>query len=90
MKRVLVAVGDARRQRHSDFRAYLEAGRRKSSSAREPIIEINGERLQDASGSRLEVCNGKVWTLGRARTWWTYESGSWIDSGSAVLPCKVP
>jgi hypothetical protein len=54
------------------------------------FIEINGERLQDASGSRLEVCNGKVWTLGRARTWWTYESGSWIDSGSAVLPCKVP
>ena len=54
------------------------------------FVELNGERVQDASGSRLEVCNGKVWTLGRLGNWWTYDAGTWKDSGSAVLPCAVP
>jgi hypothetical protein len=52
------------------------------------FVEINGVRVQDASGSKLEVCNGKIWTLGRLGMWWTYESGKWVDIGSAVLPCK--
>jgi hypothetical protein len=52
-------------------------------------VEVNGQRLGDASGSRLEVCNGKVMVYGRLGNWWTYDGG-WIDSGSAVLPCKVP
>jgi len=54
------------------------------------FVEINGERVQGASGSRLEVCNGKIYTLGRALNWWTYNNGSWLDSGSAVLPCTIP
>jgi hypothetical protein len=47
----------------------------------------NGISVQGAKGSKIALCRGSVYVLGRDLKWWKW-TGQWLQTGLGKLPCE--
>jgi hypothetical protein len=50
------------------------------------MILRNGVSVQGAKGSKIALCRGSVYVLGRDVKWWKW-TGQWLQTGQGKLPC---
>jgi hypothetical protein len=53
------------------------------------LILKNSKSVGGAVGSKLALCQGSIYAIGRNTNWWQYLKNTWRDTNLKTLPCDA-